>query len=61
MATIRGDMTKQITSEVAIFLSIMQQNVIENELNREYAPVATTNQVWPLNLRLKVQLTYTWT
>ena len=41
MATIRGDVTEQITSEVDLFGSIMQQNVIENEFNREYAPLAT--------------------
>ena len=34
-------MTEQITSEVDLFGSIMQQNVIENEFNREYAPLAT--------------------
>ena len=34
-------MTEQITSEVDLFLSIMQQNVIENEFNGEYAPLAT--------------------
>ena len=41
MAAIGGDVTKQITSEVDLFKSIMQQNVIENEFNREYAPLAT--------------------
>ena len=41
MATIGGDVTEQITSEVDQFGSIMQQNVIENEFNREYAPLAT--------------------
>ena len=41
MATIGGDVTEQITSEVDLFGSIMQQNVIENEFNREYAPLAT--------------------
>ena len=30
MATIRGDVTKEITSEVDQFNLIMQQNVIEN-------------------------------
>ena len=34
-------MTEQITSEVDLFRSIMQQNVIDNEFNREYAPLAT--------------------
>ena len=41
MATIGGDVMEQITSEVDPFGSIMQQNVIENEFNREYAPIAT--------------------
>ena len=41
MATIGGDSTKQITSEVDLFGSIMQQNVIENEFIREYASLAT--------------------
>ena len=34
-------MTKQITSEVDLFGSIMQQNVFENEFNSQYAPLAT--------------------
>ena len=41
MATIKGDVTKQITREVDLFGSMMQQNVIEYEFNREYAPLAT--------------------
>ena len=41
MATIGGDVTEQISTEVDIFGSIMQQNVIDNEFNREYAPLAT--------------------
>ena len=34
-------MTEQITSEVNLFGSIMQQNLLENEFNCEYAPLAT--------------------
>ena len=34
-------MTEQITSEVDQFGSMMQQNVIVKEFNREYAPLAT--------------------
>ena len=34
-------MIEQITREVDLFKSIMQQNVIDNEYNREYAPLAT--------------------
>ena len=41
MATIGGDVTEQITSEVDLFGSIMQKNVIKNEFNREYALLAT--------------------
>ena len=41
MSTIGGDMTEQITSEVDLFGSMTQQNVIENEFNREYALLAT--------------------
>ena len=40
MATIGGDVTEQITSEVDLFGSILKQNSIENEFNREYAPLA---------------------
>ena len=36
---IGGDVREQITSEVNLFESIMQQNVIENDFNREYAPL----------------------
>ena len=41
MATIGNDVKEQITSELDLFESIMQHNVIENELNREYARLAT--------------------
>ena len=41
MAIIGGDVTEQITSEVDRFGSIMQQNVIENDLNFKYASLAT--------------------
>ena len=41
MATIGADVRQQITSEVDLFGSMMQQNVIENEFNRENAPLAT--------------------
>ena len=44
MTTIGGDVTEQITSEVGLFGSMMQQNVIENEFNREFAPLATIQQ-----------------
>ena len=41
MATIGGHVTEEIPSEVDLFGSIMQQNVIENEFNRDYSPLAT--------------------
>ena len=41
MATIKDDVSEQITSEVYRFGSIPQQNVIENEFNRVYATLAT--------------------
>ena len=41
MATIKDDVSEQITSEVYRFGSILQQNVIENEFNRVYATLAT--------------------
>ena len=40
MATIGNDVTNFITSEVDLFGSMMQQNVIRNEFNREYDPLA---------------------
>ena len=48
MATLRGDVTKIITSEVDLFGSIMQQNVIENEFNWEYAKLATIQPIAPI-------------
>ena len=59
MATIGHDVTEQITSEIDLFGSIMQQNVIENEFNCEYAPLATIQPGMAINLRFKVQMTYT--
>ena len=41
MTTIGCDVTEQITSEVDLFRLIMHQNVIENEVNRKYAPLKT--------------------
>ena len=41
MAIVGNNMTVQITREVDLFRSIMQQNFIENLFNREYAPLAT--------------------
>ena len=41
MAIIGGNVREQIISEVDLCGSIMQQNVIENKFNHEYAPLAT--------------------
>ena len=41
MATIWGNVTDRITSEIDPFGSIMQQNVIKIEFNLEYAPLAS--------------------
>ena len=53
MATIGGDVTEQITSEVDLFESIMQQNVIENKFNRVYAPLATIQPGMAIEFRVK--------
>ena len=60
MATIGGDVTEQITSEVDLFILIMKQNVIENKFNCKYALLATIRPGMAINLRLKVQMIYTW-
>ena len=46
MVTIGSNVTKQITSEVDLFGSIMQQYVIYNEFNREDVLKQLSNQVW---------------
>ena len=53
MATIEGNVTEQITSEVNLFGSIMQQNVIKNEFNSEYAPLATIQPVMAIKFTVK--------
>ena len=40
MVIIGGDISEERTSEVDLFGLIMQQNVIENKLNREYVPLS---------------------
>ena len=40
-------MPEEITSEEDLFGSIMQQNIIENEFNRNYAPLATIHHGAP--------------
>ena len=53
MSTIGSDVTEQITSEVDLFGSIMQQNVIKNEFNREYAPLETIQQGMAIEFTVK--------
>ena len=48
MATMELDMTEKITSEVDLFGWVMQQNVIENQFNRKYAPLATIQPGTPI-------------
>ena len=48
-----GDVTKEITSEVDRFGSIMQQNIIENEFNREYNLLATIQHGAPIEFMVK--------
>ena len=49
LATIGCDVTAQITSEIYLFESIMKQNVIVNEFNRNMLRSQLSNQVWPWN------------
>ena len=46
-------MTEQTTSEVDLFGSIMQTNIIENEFNREYAPLATIQPFMVIEFTVK--------
>ena len=53
MDTIWGNVTEKITSEVNLFGSMMNQNVIENKFNRIYAPLATIQQNVAIEFRVK--------
>ena len=53
MATIRNDVTEEITTDVDLFGSIVQLNVIEIEFDREYAPLATIQQGLPIEFTVK--------
>ena len=53
MATMGGDVTEEITSEVDLFGSILQQNIIENVFNRKYAPLATIQHGAPIECMVK--------
>ena len=52
MATIGGDVTEEIIIEGDLFGSIMQQNLIWSEFNREYAPLATIQPVTAIEFRV---------
>ena len=60
MAIIEGNVTEKISSEVYLFGSIMQRYDIEN-LNANMLRWQLSNQLWPLNLRLRLQKIFTWT
>ena len=51
MASIGSNLTMQITSKIDLFRSIMQQNVIKNKFNNEYATLAT------IQLNIDIQFT----
>ena len=53
MATMGGDVTEKITSEIDLFGSIMQQNIIENKFNREFASLATIQHGAPIKFMVK--------
>ena len=53
MATIWNNVTKQITSDVDLFGSIILQNVIKNKFNCEYAPLATIQQDMAIEITVK--------
>ena len=53
MATMEGNVTKKITSEVDLFGLIMQQNIIDNEFNREYTPLSTIQHGAPIEFMAK--------
>ena len=53
MATMGGDVTEEITREVNLFGSIMQQNIIENKFNHKYALLATIQHGAPIEFMVK--------
>ena len=53
MAIIGGDVKEQIINEVNLFGSIMQQNIIENKFNREYASLATIQPGMAIDFTVK--------
>ena len=61
MATIGGDVSEEIICEVDLFGSIMHQNIIDNEFNREYAPLAKIQHGAPIEFMVKGSNDLTWT
>ena len=53
MATMGGKVIEELTSEMDIFGSIMQHNIIENEFNREYASLAWIQHGAPIEFMVK--------
>ena len=53
MDTIGSDVTEQIISEIGQLLSIMQQNIIDNEFNCEYAPLTNIQQSMAIEFLVK--------
>ena len=53
MATMEGYVTEEITSEIDLFGSIMQQNIIENKFYREFVPLVTIQHGGPIEFKVQ--------
>ena len=53
MATMGSNVMEEITGEVDLFGSIMQQNIIDNKFNRENASLATIQHGAPIEFMVK--------
>ena len=53
MAATALEMEEQITGEVDLFGSIMQQNFLLNEFNRRFAPLASLAEGAPIEFLVK--------
>ena len=53
MATIINNVTIEIINKVNLFILIMQQHVIENEIYRKYAPLTTNKQAEAIYVKEK--------
>ena len=51
----------QITSEVDLFGPILQQTVLLNEFDREFAPLASLQEGAPIEFMVKGADSFTWT